>query len=150
MMSRRLFALVLLFGLTLLAAPRVFAGSLVDDILRYTNEYRQSKGKPPLTLNSEASDQAEEHSRDMARGRTGFGHEGFNDRVGTVSKQIGRVAAAAENVAYGDMDARQVVNGWIKSKGHRKNMLGNYNLIGIGVAKGKGGQLYFTQLFLKQ
>ncbi|WP_118975598.1 CAP domain-containing protein [Taibaiella koreensis] len=140
---------VLLICLSLLTVSDTFAGSLIDDILRYTNEYRQSKGKPPLELDNEASDQAEAHSRDMAKGRNGFGHEGFNDRVKAVSNSVGKVSAAAENVAYGDMNARQVVDGWIKSKGHRKNMLGDYNLIGIGVAKGRDGALYFTQLFIR-
>jgi len=85
----------------------------------------------------------------MASGRTGFGHEGFEERVATISKTKGRVAGAAENVAYGTLDAEAVVNGWIKSPGHRKNMLGDYNLIGIGAAD-KGRITFFTQVFIKQ
>lgn len=150
MTFKRLSAALLLCCLFTLYAANSYAGSLEKDILRYTNAYRQSQGKPPLKLEDAASEQAEAHSKDMAKGRSGFGHSGFNERVTAVTGQIGRVSAAAENVAYGDLDARQVVDGWIKSKGHRKNMLGNYNLIGIGVAKGRNGMLYFTQLFLKQ
>ena len=33
------------------------------------------------------------------------------------------------------------------SPGHRKNMEGQFNLTGIGCARGKDGVFYFTQLF---
>lgn len=124
-------------------------GNLEEQILYYTNKFRQSKGLTPLEMNATINQQAEQHSRDMASGRTGFGHEGFEERVDVVTKKVGRVAAAAENVAYGTLDAEAVVNGWIKSPGHRKNMLGNYNLIGIGAAK-KGKITFFTQVFIKK
>jgi uncharacterized protein YkwD len=124
-------------------------GSMDDQILYYTNKFRQSKGLKPLQLDATISQQARRHSRDMASGSTGFGHEGFEDRVASVSKKMGRVASAAENVAYGTLDAEAVVNGWIKSPGHRKNMLGDYTLIGIGTAD-KGRITFFTQVFIKQ
>jgi uncharacterized protein YkwD len=124
--------------------------SMEEDILYYTNKFRKSKGLPPLQLEESISREARSHSRDMANGRTGFGHEGFEARVGHVTKKLGRVASAAENVAYGNLDAEGVVKGWIKSPGHRRNMLGNYNLIGIGTARGKGGITFFTQVFIKK
>ncbi|RFS26462.1 CAP domain-containing protein [Chitinophaga silvatica] len=124
-------------------------GSLEEQILFYTNRFRQSKGLKPLQLDATISQQARNHSKDMANGSTGFGHEGFEDRVAVISKKMGRVAGAAENVAYGTLDAESVVNGWIKSPGHRKNMLGDYTLIGIGAAD-KGRITFFTQVFIKQ
>ncbi|MEC5143757.1 CAP domain-containing protein [Chitinophaga sp. 212800010-3] len=124
-------------------------GSLEEEILYYTNKFRQSKGLKPLQLDPLISQQARNHSRDMASGNTGFGHEGFEERVAYISKKMGRVASAAENVAYGTLDAEAVVNGWIKSPGHRRNMLGDYNLIGIGTAE-KGRLTFFTQVFIKQ
>lgn len=127
-----------------------YAGSLEEDILKYTNEYRRSKGKPALQTDPAATTQAAQHSRNMAKGKTAFGHDGFKERVDAVSRKSGPVSAAAENVAYGQLDAEQVVKGWIKSKVHRKNMLGDYNRIGIGAAKSRDGTLYFTQLFIKQ
>lgn len=124
-------------------------GNLEEEILYYTNKFRQSKGLAPLALNDVISQQARRHSKDMASGSTGFGHEGFEERVDVVSKKLGRVGAAAENVAYGTLDAEAVVNGWIKSPGHRKNMLGKYNLIGIGAAR-KGNITFFTQVFIQK
>ncbi|SHM70509.1 Uncharacterized conserved protein YkwD, contains CAP (CSP/antigen 5/PR1) domain [Chitinophaga jiangningensis] len=125
-------------------------GTLEEQILFYTNKFRASKGLKPLQLDSYCSQQAQRHSRDMANGSTGFGHEGFEERVANISKKLGRVNAAAENVAYGTLDAEEVVNGWIKSPGHRRNMLGDYNTIGIGAAKGNGRITFFTQVFIKK
>lgn len=125
-------------------------GSMEEQILYYTNKFRHSKSLPPLQLEESISREARSHSRDMANGRTGFGHQGFDERVDHVTKKLGRVASAAENVAYGNLDAESVVKGWIKSPGHRKNMLGNYNLIGIGAARGKGNITFFTQVFIKK
>ena len=125
------------------------SGSLEEQILYYTNKFRESKGLKPLQLEAAISQQALSHSKDMAKGRTGFGHEGFEERVAVISKKMGRVSGAAENVAYGTLDAEGVVNGWIKSPGHRKNMLGDYTFIGIGAAD-KGKITFFTQVFIKQ
>jgi uncharacterized protein YkwD len=50
-------------------------------------------------------------------------------------------------VASGQMTAREVVNGWLKSPGHKKNIEGNFVLTGIGYARSKKGDIYFTQIF---
>lgn len=136
--------------LCLLFATTVQAGSFEQDILFYTNRYRSAKGRPALQLNKEASRQAKSHSRDMASHRTAFGHNGFEGRVQRIRKKEGFIASSAENVAYGDLTAKEVVDGWIKSTPHRKNILGNYTEIGIGVAKGSKGVLYYTQIFIKK
>jgi uncharacterized protein YkwD len=124
-------------------------GNMNDQILYYTNKFRASNGLPPLKLEINCNLLAEKHSKDMASGRTGFGHDGFEERAAAIGKVLGGMSGAAENVAYGTLDAKGVVDGWIKSPGHRKNMLGNFNLIGIGYAQGKGRIIYFTQLFIK-
>jgi uncharacterized protein YkwD len=130
-------------------AAATVAGDMNDQILYYTNEFRASNGLPPLKREINCNLLAEKHSQDMASGRTEFGHDGFEVRAAAIGKVLGGMSGAAENVAYGTLDAKGVVDGWIKSPGHRKNMLGNYNLIGIGYAQGKGRIIYFTQLFIK-
>ncbi len=131
-------------------AARFDAATLNAQILFYVNKYRASKGLPALQANKLMDSLAEMHSQQMADGTIPFGHDGFEDRVATYSKLRGRVSAAAENVAYGNLDAEGVVNGWIHSPGHRKNMEGKYSLSGIGTAPGKGGVIYFTQFFINQ
>lgn len=126
------------------------SGNMEEDILYYVNKYRKSKGLAALEMNEVLNAEARGHSKSMASGRSAFGHDGFESRIGDISKKLGRVSAAAENVAYGNLNAEAVVNGWIKSPGHRKNMLGNFNMIGIGTAKGKGNITYFTQIFINK
>ena len=90
---------------------------------------------------------AQKYSEDMARGRTGFGHSGFNQRFNQASRMIKGFKTYAENVAYGARSAKEVVNMWKNSSGHRRNMLGNYRYIGIGAAKDRHGVVYYTQVF---
>ncbi|CAJ1353524.1 unnamed protein product [Effrenium voratum] len=45
--------------------------------------------------------------------------------------------------------ARAAVEGWIKSPGHRKNLLGAFDLCGLGVAQASTGEFFFTQLFAR-
>ncbi len=114
------------------------------------NQYRKSRNLPPLKLDNSISKQARIHSQNMAQGKSPFSHKGFEKRIDAVSSKIS-YRSAAENVAYNQGYSNPVesaVKGWIKSPGHHKNMIGNYNLTGIGVAKNSQGEYYFTQIFI--
>lgn len=123
--------------------------SMSADILRYVNAHRRSKGLKPLQANSFISSVALEHSRDMLARRTPFGHEGFRTRIDRIKKHFGALHVAAENVASGPMSAREVVDGWLHSPGHRRNIEGDFTLTGIGLAKRGDGMIYFTQIFTR-
>ncbi|MEP7317436.1 MAG: CAP domain-containing protein [Panacibacter sp.] len=126
------------------------SSSIVSDILMYVNEHRKAEGLPAVQLLDAASAEATKHSADMAFRRTPFGHEGFDERMATISKNAGYLFGMAENVAYGHLDAKQVVDLWINSPAHKKNMEGNYNYTGIGLAQAKDGTVYFTQIFVRK
>jgi uncharacterized protein YkwD len=108
-------------------------------------------GLKPLTLDPMISAEAREHSADMARAGKAISHRGFNQRLQDIQKKI-PYRAAAENVAaavgYAD-SARTVVEGWKNSPDHRKNMLGDFSLTGIGIAQSKDGRYFFTEIFLE-
>jgi uncharacterized protein YkwD len=131
-------------------AAKVTPAAMVNDILRYVNQYRSSQGLPALTLLPMANDIAAQHSKNMAQRKTAFGHDGFEKRAATVGKAAGPMAASAENVAYGQLSAREVVDGWLNSPGHRKNISGNYALTGFGVYTDAKGVTFFTQLFFRK
>lgn len=119
---------------------------------RQVNQYRQSQNLPPLQLNSLISQQARLHSEKMAAKKTSFSHNGFEKRIKIISRQI-PYQSAAENLAYNQGYSNPVsfaVKGWIKSPGHHKNMIGNFNLTGIGIAKNAQGEYYFTQIFIRK
>jgi len=137
--------LVLFFNLTSFS-PDTYS-SLVTDVLTHTNKFRKSKRLAVLIINDELSAIAQKHSADMARGRVGFGHGGFSKRNKMAKKAIHPLNRFAENVAYGATSGKQVVTGWKNSTPHRRNMLGRYKYIGIGIAKDRRGRIYYTQLF---
>lgn len=120
-------------------------------IQQQVNQYRASRKLPPLTLDPRISQQARIHSQNMANAKVPFSHQGFEQRIQALARSID-YSGAAENVAFnqGFSDpVSQAVQGWIKSSGHRKNMEGNYNLTGIGIAKNAKGEYYFTQIFIR-
>jgi len=78
-----------------------------------------------------------------------FGHEGFQTRIKHIYPHVKNPQGGAENIAYNYKTAKIVVDGWMHSPGHRTNILGGYNLTGIGIDKDAQGKLYFTQIFIK-
>jgi len=121
--------------------------SLRDDVLRYTNEFRRSNNLAALEMNAEMNAIAQKHSQDMAAGKIAFGHDGFSKRTEAIRKKMKDCGGFAENVAFGVSTGKDAVELWETSEGHRKNMLGSYKYIGIGVATSKTGQTYFTHIF---
>lgn len=119
-------------------------------ILYYVNQYREQHHLKPLTMNATMSKEAHKHSQHMANHALPFGHQGFLNRIQRCFKQFNQKSGpGAENVAYNYKSAKQVVAGWIRSPGHLRNIRGNYNLTGIGIARNKYEKLYFTQLFMR-
>jgi uncharacterized protein YkwD len=139
-----------LFSLVFIASLLSFTvqDNVVDDVLSYTNKFRKSKRLPPLNMQEELNAIAQKHTDDMARGRVTFGHGGFDTREARARKYFPGATHFAENVAYGSHNGKDVVDGWKSSSGHRRNMLGPYKYIGIGVARDRRGVLYYTQIFI--
>ncbi|MGK7931305.1 MAG: CAP domain-containing protein [Microcystaceae cyanobacterium] len=125
---------------------------LEQEINRQVNQYRLSQQLPPLKMNARISQIARVYSQKMASKQATFSHDGFDQRVKAMQRSI-PLRSAAENLAYlkGYPDlATTAVQGWINSPGHQKNMVGDFNVTGIGIAKNAAGEYYFTQLFLLQ
>lgn len=132
------------------AKGHVTTGNMEESILYYINDHRHSLGLVSLQPVAEAARQAYRHSKDMADRKTDFGHEGFDQRIQAIKQQSGWISASAENVAYGQLSAREVVNGWLNSPGHKRNIEGNYRFTGIGVYKDRKGITFFTQIFFRK
>lgn len=112
------------------------------------NDYRRSRGLRALEIDAALQKEAQQHSLDMARRRIPLSHQGFQERIARAREENGAKGRAGENVADGWKSAREAVDAWIKSRGHRRHMLGDFDLTGIGVARDRNGKLYFTQLFM--
>lgn len=134
-------------------APQAFVtaplqnANMANEILKYINEYRRKKRLPPMAMNAVMSAEAQKHSENMAMHRTDFGHTGFKTRMKRIVPQINGNGSMAENVAFGSRTANEVVQDWLSSSVHRDNIVGPYNVTGIGIAADRKGVLYFTQIF---
>jgi uncharacterized protein YkwD len=113
------------------------------------NRYRATHNLPPLVINPDLMLIAREHSRLMSESRI-MTHAGFSGRVAAVSRAIPS-KFTSENLAFNagsEYPQLRAIKGWIESSSHRKTMLGNYDLTGIGVEVNARGEYYFTQLFV--
>lgn len=113
-----------------------------------SNAFRAQHRRDTLTLDTFLCQLAREHSKNMASGKVGFGHQGFRQRCEEIKKKRTSYAQA-ENVYYSSWvsNGKEAVDSWIHSKEHRQNLLGkSYHRMGIGMASGKKGTFY-TQIF---
>ena len=124
-------------------------GSIPNVVLQDVNKYRQMHHMPPLKMDARISKQAQIHSQNMAQHRLSFGHTHFLKRIGVLRKEIKNAGGGAENVAFNYKDGHVVVENWLRSPGHKKNISGNYDLTGVGIARDANGKIYFTQIFIK-
>ena len=147
LLSASLILLICLLGISAIPPKDVVPSA--EDILHFVNLHRKSKGLKPLVMNAFESSVALQHSRNMASGKTPFGHKGMDARIKTIGKELGPLSAAGENVAYGSMSAEEVVDGWLHSPGHKRNIEGDFSLTGIACAKDKKGMIYYTEIFTK-
>ncbi len=122
---------------------------LAQQVVDLTNEYRVAAGCALLTVSPQLAAAAAAHSQDMAQNNfaSHIGSDGSTpwDRIRRTGYSYG---SAAENIAAGYLTARDVVQGWYNSPGHRQNML-NCDLREIGVAYADGGSYgrYWTLVF---
>ena len=119
------------------------------EVVELVNEIRKENGLSPLTIDEDLSRVARLKSQDMSDNNY-FDHT--SPTYGSPFDMMGKFGityrAAAENIAKGQKTPESVVNAWMNSSGHRKNILSSsYTHIGVGhVAKGN----YWTQMFIKK
>lgn len=118
------------------------------DILEMINAYRDQNGLSKLEILDEGSRQAQVHNGHMIDNDE-VCHDNFTDRY-TALVNSDQAKAVSENVAFGYSSAEAVVNAWIKSDSHRKNMEGDHTHFGISVKEGKDGRLYYTNIFVRK
>lgn len=149
----RLTKIVFLLSALLLNLP-TFAQTeekaVAEEVFKLINAYRQSKKLPPLVNEPVVYAQALEHSSGMVR-NDDMNHDGFEARVKEINKSIFAIASA-ENVAFNQGEtnpAKTAFEQWRTSRGHNRNILGNYTHTGLAVAKSADGKYYFTQIFIR-
>lgn len=125
----------------------LFSGRLLSRV----NSARRKRGLKPLGRTRLLGKVAAEHAKSMAR-RKHCDHHGFNKRYALIKRRA-RLYNIAENCymfparKYDSHVAKKLVEGWLKSPGHRANLLNpEFRRTGIGIAVRKG-YVYATQIF---
>ncbi|MFF4671648.1 CAP domain-containing protein [Streptomyces sp. NPDC001279] len=116
-------------------------------VLALVNEERAKAGCSPVTTSASLTSLAQDLSEDMAA-RGFFDHTDPDGRSPwDRASDAGVRGLAAENIARGQADARAVMDAWMHSEGHRRNILNcDYRTLGVGVHRGPGGP-WWTQEF---
>lgn len=111
------------------------------------NQERAARGKPTLVVHPDVRTVARNWSDAMIADGKGCGASLAHnpDYTTQVPKGWTRVA---ENVACGQ-SVDQLHRALMDSSGHRANVLGDFNQIGVGVSIDSGGTMWVTQNFMK-
>ncbi|MCY6483899.1 CAP domain-containing protein [Clostridium aestuarii] len=123
---------------------------LEHEVVKLVNVERSKQGLKPLKENWQLSRVSRYKSQDMVD-KNYFSHT--SPTYGSPFKMIKDFGVsyrtAGENIAYGQTTPTAVMKSWMNSTGHRQNILNpNFSQIGVGVARNKQGQLYWTQMFI--
>ena len=133
-----------------------FTCAIERSIFDKTNAYRAQRGLRPLKFGWHLGYAARNWSMQQAS-RGGISHAGFpGARERFLATEFGpglSFDVSGENVAYtgyssGSVEsiASDFAEMWWNSAGHRRNMLGNYDFLGVGVYR-SGRSWFATQIF---
>lgn len=132
------------------SAPSVDSGfnaAYEDEVIRMVNIERSKYGLSALQKDQGAASVAHVRAKEIVQSFSHTRPDGSS--CFTAAKELGvSYSAAGENIAYGYADPQQVVNGWMNSEGHRKNILSSsFSKIGVGCYS-SGNVLYWSQFFI--
>lgn len=117
-------------------------------IIEQTNAQRKAAGLPELVPNAKLMESARGHSNNMAsQSRMAHVLDGrsHSDRATAAGYSY---SSLGENIAWNQQTPEQVLDCWMRSSGHRANILGRgYTEIGVAVAINERGERYWTQVF---
>jgi uncharacterized protein YkwD len=121
-------------------------------IAELTNQERKKDGKRSLVLSAALSKVARAHSENMARQGKMEHKLDKKDVFNRLEDAKLDYEVAGENIAFGDqgIEMKTIMKLWMESESHRKNILyKDFTEIGVGIARAKNGDVYFTQVFSK-
>ncbi|MCD7035949.1 CAP domain-containing protein [Metabacillus sp. GX 13764] len=122
-------------------------GSFEKRVIELTNAERKKNGLQPLAADSSLANVAQEKSDDMEQNNY-FSHT--SPTYGSPFEMMKRFGenyqTAGENIAQGQQTPEEVVDAWMKSEGHRENIM-NSEFTNIGIGYTKDGN-YWSQMFI--
>ncbi len=131
------------------AAPTASISAAESKVIQLTNAERRKNGLPDLQADTPLSKVAREKANDM-QSKHYFSHT--SPTYGSpfdMMRDFGiSYRSAGENIAQGQTTPEEVVQAWMNSAGHRKNILSaDFTHIGVGYTQ-QGN--YWSQMFIKK
>jgi uncharacterized protein YkwD len=151
----RIAAAICVAGVLATASPSrassAAASEVVVDVVDLTNVERRRYERAPLRANARLMRAAQLHADQMARARQ-LAHvlpkAAFPRAEDRIAAAEYRWQTYGENVALGQSDAAAVLKDWMRSRGHRTNILNpNFTEMGAGYATDREGRPYYVQVF---
>lgn len=109
------------------------------------NSSRSSAGLGPLTMDGGLQSHARKHTGDMIAADKIY-HSTQAELQAAAGSGWSRLG---ENVGRGG-DVSSLHSAFMNSSGHKANILGDYNYVGIGTDTSSDGRLYVTVVFMKK
>lgn len=109
-----------------------------DSMLAIVNAARTVEGRPPLVLDPQLNAAAQAHAEDMLK-RTFYSHQSPEGSLPRRRVEAAGVSAdvIGENIAAGQTSTENVMEAWMHSSDHRRNILEpRYTHLGVGLAVG--------------
>ena len=140
------------------AAPSEFTGAdlaaYADRIFDLVNQEREKAGAAPLDRDSALDEAANTRAMDCASVNSlyvnGQGHICPNGSLWFTALGIDKNYNYGENAGQGGPTADIRMASWMKSQGHRANILReDYTEIGIGCAVSEQGEIFAVQIFYR-
>lgn len=124
---------------------------MAADVVDLTNRERLRRGLRALVTNSSLVEAARLHAEQMAAHRE-LAHTIHGARYPTMQSRLEAVgyaySSAAENVAWNQRSAQEVMTTWMNSSGHRANILdAEVTEMGAAMARSSRGEPYWIQVF---
>ncbi|SDN07256.1 uncharacterized protein, YkwD family [Psychrobacillus sp. OK028] len=121
--------------------------SEIQQVVDLTNQERAKAGLKALQIDTKLTQSAQAKSQDM-KNKNYFSHT--SPTYGSPFDQMKSMGitykSAAENIAMGQRSPQEVVDAWMKSPGHKANIM-NASFTHIGVGLSDSGY-YWTQQFI--
>jgi uncharacterized protein YkwD len=145
-------ASALVFLLYSATAPAEDLHSIERQVHQIVNQVRNSNHLPELTWNEQLAAEARRHALRIASGRF-FAHQ--DPLRGDIDRRLNKSGIewmrCAENLYEGEAGnlANEAVRAWLKSEGHRKNMLDSlFSDTGVGIAIKRDKTIVIVQEYI--
>lgn len=125
-------------------AAAVSSGSFEKQVITRTNQHRANHDRVAVKAQSCVDRWAENQARWMAK------HGKLEHRKGRLADVLDdcKLTGVSENIAYGYSSGKKTTDAWMRSTGHRRNILtSKMRYVGVGAVKDDDGVWWVAQVF---